>query len=118
MTTMLGFEEFQVSAWLDNGLIKQAPRKRTPSHSPRRTSAWRIAIALTLAGPATTLAAHMGIPQANISQTYTLWSTQQSASASLVQAEVPSDYWSKMMKEVGSWKKLEENSTVSPEPLI
>ncbi len=116
---MIGFEAFQVMAWLDNGLIKHdVPKPSThkkAATSPKRLKSLTALVLVTVAtsvGASVTLEA--GVSQAINSPTIN------AAPVSHAEADVPAGYWSKLMTELKNRPTLGEmpQDLDLPDPII
>lgn len=114
---MVGFENFQVSAWLDGGLTKQPEHSRTVAPRPLRKSAWKTVVAAAFfTSVAVTAEANVGIPQTTTS--LRVDAGAQSAGASVSNDAVPIGYWPKLLHEIRGWNNLEEQAAEPPEPIV
>jgi hypothetical protein len=114
---MIGFELFQVNAWVEKGLITRHPPKRDLSSLPPRRSTWKVVAVLSLAASAVTaFDANAGLTQSLMS--WNAPSTRIAQSTARSEGEVPVGYWSNLIKEMESWRQLEESSLVPPDPII
>ncbi len=114
---MVGFEHFQVSAWVEDVLTKQLLPSRRIASRPVRRSAWKTVVAATFfASVAVTAEANVGIPQTTTS--LRVYADSQPGSTSVSNGDVPVGYWPKLLHEIRGWSSLEESSIEPPDPIV
>ena len=111
---MIGFENYDVRAWLEKGLTKHFVVRNKPERSVLRQKAWKAAVILSLAACSVTSL------EATAAQSAMTWNTSMYASPVVARLsdEVPIGYWPKLMASVSEWQNMEENDLALPAPII
>ena len=114
---MVGFENFQVGAWVDVVLTRQSKQSRSAASRTLRKSTWQTVIVATLFASVSVAA------EANVSLQKTITTLSVNAgiamgSVSASSDDVPVGYWPKLLHETSGWRNLEESATEPPDPII
>lgn len=114
---MIGFESFEVKAWVDGVLTKHP--KCTRMAVPRdRNSTWKtvtVVAATLFASVAVAAAANVGAPKTTTNLRGYAGAHPSSAVSNDV---VPVGYWPKLLHEIKGWRSLEETAAEPPEPIV
>jgi hypothetical protein len=117
---MIGFEVFEISSWLDNGLTKHLISERSTLSLPVRKQAWTAAILLSLAASSgvMTFESKFDSSASQLSMSWVSTLVSEVRPTSYAAGEVPVGYWPKLMKTVKEWKPLEEVALTEFPPYI
>jgi len=114
---MVGFENFQVSAWIDGVLTKRPePSRRATSSRPRKT-AWRVVVAATVFASVAVMAeSNIGVSQTATTLRSSV--NRQLGGVAVSNDEVPIGYWPRLLHEIKGWRSVEETSIEPPDPIV